>query len=134
MLLGIVATVFVTLLVTRQSADVVALRTQIAPFTVLEDGRVQNILRLRIDNRAEEPRTYMLSAVDGADLHIPVNPVTVPAIDSQTVVVLAHGNPDDYIRGRRRISIRFDDGVDFMREFEFDLLGPLGTIPLRGAP
>jgi len=132
MLLGVVATSLVTMLVIRQSADVVALRTQIAPFSVLEDGRVQNILRLRIDNRGEELRIYTLSAVDGDDLHIPVNPVEVPAIDSQTVVVLAHSDPEDYRRGRRRIRIRVADGVDFDREFEFDLLGPLGTIPIRG--
>ncbi|MCP4939955.1 MAG: hypothetical protein GY921_12265, partial [Phycisphaeraceae bacterium] len=134
LLLGIVASTFIFMLLSRETADVVALRTQIAPFRILDDGSIENVIRIRIDNRGRTERAYELTAVDGDDLLFPSNPIIVGEGGSETLKIVARSDPSRFERGRRVTRIRVADGETFDRVCEFDLLGPLGSIPRRGDP
>ncbi len=134
LLLGIVASTFIFMLLSRETADVVALRTRIAPFRILDDGSIENVIRIRIDNRGRTERAYELTAVDGDDLLFPSNPIIVGEGGSETLKIVARSDPSRFERGRRVTRIRVADGETFDRVCEFDLLGPLGSIPRRGDP
>jgi hypothetical protein len=57
------------LIVTKSPTDVTLLRALGKPFDVLPDGRVQNMLRLKITNRAEVPQTYrFVASVPGVEV------------------------------------------------------------------
>ncbi|MEM9916061.1 MAG: cytochrome c oxidase accessory protein CcoG [Planctomycetota bacterium] len=57
-------------LVTKPTSDVVVLRTLGSPFAVMQDGRIENVLRIKITNRTEEPRTYRFEVPGSAEAQI----------------------------------------------------------------
>lgn len=56
----IIASLFTFLLVTKSSFDVIVLRNIGAPFIELEDGRIQNQMKLKVTNRTDQPQTYTI--------------------------------------------------------------------------
>lgn len=129
LLLTIVVAAFVGLLLTRTSAMVVQLRTHGTPYAVAEDGAVTNLLRLRIDNRSAEPRTYAIEGLGGAVLREPVSVAVDPSSSYEAEVRIVSG-PGDFERGRRTVELRVFDGRDYDQIHRFSLVGPFGD----GAP
>ncbi|MCP4835293.1 MAG: 4Fe-4S binding protein [Phycisphaera sp.] len=132
LLLGISGASLFLVLFNREVADVVPLRSQVAPFRILDDGRIENLIRLRIDNRGRDARSFSLVAQDGDDLRFDLNPVPIEAGSSGVVVVRARSGNLEFERGRRTVRIRVEDGGEFDRICDFDLLGPLGPLTRGG--
>ncbi len=74
-----IGTGFATALTLRQPVEIAMTRPPGEPFTVRPDGRLQNLMRLRIANKGAEPRTFTASvaAPEGGDLFAPVAEMTV---------------------------------------------------------
>ncbi|GAB4370308.1 MAG: cytochrome c oxidase accessory protein CcoG [Acidobacteriota bacterium] len=116
----------------RASADVWILRGLGEPYATLEDGRISNQLRVKIANRADEPRRYRISVlgVEGAEVISPQNPLAVAPGETGTAVLFVNTPADVFEHGRRDIVVRVEDGVDFGRNVPYRLLGPFALRPL----
>lgn len=69
-IIAVVATLFVTLLATRSPFHVTLLRGMGRPFVVQADGRIENTVRLKINNRTDEQQTYLVEPIAPAGLRI----------------------------------------------------------------
>jgi cytochrome c oxidase accessory protein FixG len=127
LLLGALLTGFVYTLVTRQDAMVVQLQAQGTPYTVQEDGTVLNTVRLRVDNRTREPRTYAIEAGQGTTLREAVPPFTVDPTTSAEVAVHVLSPHASFAGGRRDITLRVLDGKTYDVTHSFPIIGPLGS-------
>jgi cytochrome c oxidase accessory protein FixG len=122
--------VFIIQLGSRDAADVTLLRAVDAPFRIEADGRISNQVRLRIANRAGEPRAYQL-AVGGAEsgqVIIPVNPFPVPEGRTETLSLFVILPADAFTRGQHQIRISIHDGHGFQTDLPYQLLGPTGQL------
>jgi cytochrome c oxidase accessory protein FixG len=128
-LIGVVLGGLVIGLAGRSSALVRVLRVQNIPYTALADGSVMNPLRLSIENRADAARTYALALTGSSAgrLLAPMFPLTIPAGEERTVVVETVLPASDFADARAAARLVVRDGVDFEREFELTLTGPLGA-------
>lgn len=111
----------------RAVAEVTLLRGIGAPFTQAPDGTVTNQIRLKIQNRATETRSFHLELHHAAGLTwvAPENPLQVPADQAVTTTIFVQ-SPPGAIQGERPIAIGVNDGTDFAAELPFRLLGPGG--------
>jgi cytochrome c oxidase accessory protein FixG len=118
-------------LASDQSADVTFLRRLGAPYTATPDGTVTGQIRIKIQNRAHEERSYSLELLDypEAELIAPENPLRVPAGKSATTSLFVLAPLSSFDDGERPIAIRIDDGVDFEGSFEYLMLGPRERSP-----
>jgi cytochrome c oxidase accessory protein FixG len=123
LLTGILA-VFAVTLAGRESGMVQIQRAQGAPYEVMNDGRVRNLVSFRLDNRAEEPRSYTITLPEGVEGLVPVNPVVVPAGESGMGVVHLYLPREAFDQGKALVPITIADGVDFETVLEFQALGP----------
>ncbi len=119
---------FVYQLSTKDTADVVLLRGEGAPFTREADGSVANQLRVKISNRTARDHEYRLeiTGADGGRAVIPVNPFPVHAgaTDVTSLFVLM---PDSaFHEGEHRVAIAVTDGDRFSATYAWRLLGPTG--------
>ncbi len=117
-------TLFTVQLAGRESGMVQVQRARGAPFEMMADGRVRNLVSFRLDNRAREPRSYQISLPEGVDGLIPVNPVPVAAGDSGMGMVHLYLPRELFSGGKTVVPITISDGVDFEHVLEFQALGP----------
>jgi cytochrome c oxidase accessory protein FixG len=118
----------------RQSFDAVVLRNTGQPFTLTDDGRVRNVLRLKLTSRTRgavqidvavaEPAVTEISLDDESVLLAPGESKTLP------LTVLAPPDAFDVGQLRLNLEIRADDGS--ARTVDLKLLGPSGQPPRRG--
>jgi len=116
------------LLVSRSSADVVALRVQNVPYSRLDNGLISTRARVKIENRADELRSYTISIPDlpAGQLVAPSTPVPVEAGELETTTIFVELPADSFTRGELEVDITVADGVDFEDTLTFRLLGPWG--------
>lgn len=122
----------------RQSADITILRGIGAPFVMQARG-VQNQLRLKVENHAQDAGTYWVEVLfrRGADwisaeqaeaqVILPENPLEVAALDRRTTSFFILSAPEAFQEGRQDVLIRVTDAEKAQREFPFTLLGPEGS-------
>lgn len=113
---------------TRPTADVTILRGLGAPFSQTGDD-VVNQLRLKVQNREDEPRTFDVSLVGAPEARViaPELPLKVAAGEQASVsffVVL----PKSTIHGSRRIQVRVHS-PSTTQHVPYTLLGPEGDMP-----
>ncbi len=120
----------------RASADAGVLRGLGAPYVQRDDGRLVNQLRVKIANRSDEPRSYEIEVlgVEEAKIVAPQNPLSVAAGETGMAVLFIETSPDIFERGRREITLRIHDGIDYDRRIPYRLLGPfeLRRLPAAG--
>ena len=130
------------LLATRQDGAIAVLRTQGVPYTVRTDAAgagtvesVESIVRLRIDNRTREARTYSVSAADGVEL-VRDERVEVLGDGSREVDVVVRSAPALFVRGRREVELVVqEEGARagaYRGSVRAAVLGPLVVAPLEG--
>jgi len=121
---------------TRADAEVTLLRGSGAPYTVAEDGRVNNLIRVKIANRAHTARAYRiaLAGAGGAQLVAPQNPLPVPAGETRESSVFVIVPRDSLTGGARGVTFRIDDGRRFHGEFAYRLIGPETSAAPAGGP
>jgi cytochrome c oxidase accessory protein FixG len=123
--LAIAATAFLTLLVLRPNFEATALRNPGAPFTLADDGRVRNIVRVKLTNRLDEPTEFTLtSASDGAELVSGAGPNTAPAGGMTLVPVEVLADPKTFLAGGRALAIEITNGRNDRRTLQWRMLGP----------
>jgi cytochrome c oxidase accessory protein FixG len=124
----VLAGLFVAVLVGKQSFDVVALRGGGQPYTTSDDGRVRNVLRLKVTNRVEETRAFTVSVVGGAAADIaietPTGPIEVAPDAMQTVPVSVLAPPSSFRAGQRSLELQVSDDSGEARTVEIKMLGP----------
>ena len=109
-----------------QSADVTFLRRQGAPFTELPGAMVSGQVRLKIQNRTRETRSYTITVpgFEDSQIIIPENPVVVEPEKASETSLFVLSPASSFTAGERLLHLRLSDGVDFETELEYRLLGP----------
>jgi hypothetical protein len=104
------------------------LRGQGAPF-VMQGELVQNQIRIKIQNRGSEARSYtiVLSRVEGARLIAPENPLSVPAGSQRETSVFVLAPKSAFSAGIREMSFSITDGSGATQRASYRLLGPMGA-------
>ncbi len=126
----------VLLAVNRQPAFVAVLRTQGIPYVVRDQGTaaalVESTVRLRVDNRAREARSYLVEGAEGVRL-VRAERVMVERDASAEVDVVVLSEPSEFTLGRRKIALRVHDEAggagDFDAMVEVGVLGPIAGGP-----
>lgn len=116
-------------LAARESALVRVLRVQNVPYTIMQDGTVLNPVRVYLENRSDEIRSYLLELESPAEgrLIAPMFPLAIPPGENFTVVVQTVLPASSFADGRAQARLRFYDGVDFDQTLDDVLPGPLGA-------
>jgi hypothetical protein len=97
-----------------------------SPFTLLPSGEVSNQIRVKIVNRADGDRRYLIELADGEGLHFiaPDNPLAVAAGHAATATVFVTAPRAAFHGGAREIRFRVGDGAGFAASVPYRLLGP----------
>ena len=128
LLLFAVGTVFSVALATRQPYDVEVTRAVGQPYTVLEDGRVANRVRLRVRNQTATAGAFRvaLAAPEGGEVRLAAaQPVAVEPRELVRVegfVVVPAEALEGAAESAATLRLTFENGA--MREVPFTLLGP----------
>ncbi len=88
---------FTTAVTLREPVEIAVTRMTNAPFVVLPDGRVQNMMTLRISNKTAEPRTFAVAVVDppqGEAVSPVQNLVVQPGQVGKFPLLLIRDNPN----------------------------------------
>jgi len=128
------------MLMTRQSAAVAFLRIQGVPYQVKAAGTpeetVESIVRMRIDNRTREARTYSVRGGEGVDL-VRAEQIEVAGDTSREVDVVVRSAPSSFKGGRREVELRVTEegGRDgaFRASVQAPVIGPLTIPTMSGA-
>ncbi len=125
-LLGVVFVLFLSQLRSRTEADVWVLRQEGAPFTELPDGSVSTPVRIKIENRSNETRTYSIAVRDLAEAKVvmprssyqlaPGKPTVLPIFIESPVASFHHG--------RRNATVEVTDDHGWHKSLAITVLGP----------
>ncbi len=124
---GLVAafTAFLFFLGNRKDTLVDFLRASNTPFMQHEDGSISNLIRMRIENRAEATRTYTITPLREDFSTVPdVLTYEVEAADQIQLGFTVKVDPSVFVDGRADLELRVSDGEGFEEVFERRLLGP----------
>lgn len=120
-----IGSLFTFLLLSKKSFDAVLLRNVGSPFTVTDEGLIQNVMRIKITNRGEETQTYSIESlhpeasatvVDGAKELAPGGSITL------SIIVRAPFS--ELTSGKLPMDIKVSNNEGDSRELEFRFLGP----------
>lgn len=132
LLIGLLTTL-VILLVQRADAAVVQTRTPGVNYAVAGDGTISSPLRLRVDNRLGERRSYSVSATDPAVVLEGSTTIEVPPNDSGEFDLRARSPRASFERGRRTLTLRVTDDRGRSLAVDAVVLGPLELPPIGAA-
>lgn len=124
----LLATLFITLLVNKSTFDVTLLRGLGKPFNLSASGdEVENILRIKILNRDNQPSTYRIEVLEPAEARISDGELVQSIEPGESVEQPVHiYTPRDVFRaGKAHLKLRVVDPEDQAVEKNFSLLGPL---------
>ncbi|MEO0529052.1 MAG: FixG Ig-like domain-containing protein [Planctomycetota bacterium] len=126
----VLAGVFLTLLTGRAAFDVTLLRGLGRPFVVNEAGVVENIVRVKIVNRVDEQRDYVIEAVEPKSLQIDGNAefrVDPGATVTEPIHLVAPAEAFAQRGGTLEARLRFIDSQGEVIERSYRLFGPAQT-------
>ena len=97
-----------------------------APYVVEGDGSVVNQVRVKIENRGGDARSYRiaLEGAPGARLVAPENPLPVAAGATGQTSVFVVSPASAFADGEREATFRVVDGAGFERTIPYRLVGP----------
>ncbi len=125
LLLGIVAA-FVSVFLATKTFDAVILREAGNPFVMTEDGRVRNLIKLKITNRTEELMKFSVRVVQPSSAAIEVQQSDFQLAANETSVfntsVIA--SRDVFKKGKSSAIIEITNDAEVERTLRFTLLGP----------
>jgi len=127
--LSLVAGLFVWLLATKSPMDLSVQRNAGAPFMV-NDGLVENTVRIRIANRTDRPESYRICVVgaDGVRVVQGVTPgaIRIEAGEQHIEPVKLIVPPATFRAGVAEVRVRVESGDGHAAERPLRLLGPVG--------
>jgi cytochrome c oxidase accessory protein FixG len=108
----------------RSDVELAISRQPGVPYVVRPDGAVQNALQLRVANKSEHARAFVIQAQAPDDLQVitAVSPSVVPA-GAVVHVPLFLVLPGDTAR-KRKVSLRVTDGGEFSDDIEAQFVAP----------
>ncbi len=121
----IIGGLFLLALSRRTNAEVTVLRGIAAPFVVMDDGSVQNTMRVKIHNHSGSDHLYQVTLKNAGDLQLvaPNNPIPVKAGELRTEGMFVIGKAAA-IGKRRDLEVVVGDGETLEKTIVFKLLGP----------
>ncbi len=139
-LLAVLVAAATSLIMTRQDADVAVLRMQGVPYSLkpTADGGevVESFVRMRIDNRTREPRTYSVSGAEGVEL-VRSEQVEVAGDASREIDVVVRSERGQFTRGRRDVELQVEELSEregaYRGKVHAAVLGPIVVKPLAEA-
>lgn len=125
---------FIIALVNKSAFDVTVLRGMGRPFVVDDQGRVENILQLKIVNRSEEPRDYRIEVARPDSVEISSEEVVASLAPGDTRVEPLHlfARESAFTAGKINLSLRIVDDQGEQVQRDCFLLGP--TTATRTSP
>lgn len=129
LLTGIVVAFFSVFLLSK-TFDAVVLREPGNPFTVTEDQRVRNLLKLKITNRTDQPMTMSVRVVrpTGAEIELQEPSLDAPANVSTTFHVSVLAPKTAFSGGRSDAELEIENDSGVTRAMVYKLIGPYETI------
>lgn len=133
-----IAGAFFFLLGTKSDFDAVLLRSKGQPFTVLDDGSIRNVFKVKLTNRADDTQTLHVELGPDAPAGTVVEPLDVElaAGATETVTMLAVAPAVEFLRNRGQLEVTLrvsDEGGD-SRDIEGEMLGPDSQLPAQLRP
>jgi cytochrome c oxidase accessory protein FixG len=114
----------------RPHADVTLLRSVGRPFVVLEQGDIENSMRVKLTNRTETPRSYAFEAVtsDGLRLCARTQHAEVVLEPGATVTETLHvaAPRSAFLHGRIDATLKLTDDLGWTTSRNWRLIGPTG--------
>ena len=125
LLLGIV-TAFVTVFLASKSFDAVLLREVGNPHTRTEDGRVRNILKLKLTNRGDQEMEFNASVLqpENAELSLREDAMKLSPNETKTFHVSVIADRGVFANGRARLELQVNNQEDVSRTISFKMIGP----------
>ncbi len=125
LLLGI-ATAFLSVLFFSKSFDAVLLREPGNPHTIADDGRVLNLLKLKLTNRTDEPMSFAASVVepDSAELSLREEAIELAPNETQTFHFGVLAGKDVFTNGLADLQVKIENRNQVSRILGFKLVGP----------
>lgn len=126
----LVLTLFLVLLGTKKSADVLLLRNLGNPFSVMDDGHIANSMRIKITNRTDAPASYTIQPADDriSRIELAENPLPIGPGESRSEGVLVVAPRSVFLTGSLNVQLHVSDGDSFEQQIACRLLGPSGPI------
>lgn len=125
-------TAFIVLLTMRTDAAIVQMRTPGVAFMVRDDGRVTSPVRLRVDNRLDTSRRFVIASTDpGVELEGDLA-FEIQGNDSAELQLRATAPRTGFDRGHRQLELRAVDESGRAVSGTARLIGPLDVKPLGG--
>lgn len=120
----------------RPAAEVWVQRAEGAPFVTLEDGRVSTQIRLRVENRGDAARGYLVDFPDAPDVEVaaPRAPQVIEPGRSAVVTVVVFSAATTFDGGERKVTLRVRDDAGWVHRKPYTLLGPAGPAATGGTP
>ena len=126
---------FVYLLRTKAPADVLLIRGQGNPFTIVTDRQeINSTVRMRLTNRTDETTTYLVEIVEPEGARIDgYSPLVLEPNDTDSSNFLIIAPFADFSDGEAEAVLRiFDESRSFEIEKTFKLLGPMSMPKPQG--
>lgn len=125
-LLLAVAVAFVSVFLSSKTFDAVMLREAGNPHTIAEDGRVRNLLKLKLTNRSDVPMSFATTVLEPASAEISLREEAMELAPNETrtfhVSVLAP--KDVFSVGRADLKVKVENKLEVSRTIGFKLIGP----------
>ncbi|MCL4220493.1 MAG: cytochrome c oxidase accessory protein CcoG [Phycisphaerales bacterium] len=126
LLLTVLLSAFVTVLLTKSSADVRMIREAGSLFNVLPEGRIMNQARLRVTNRTSGPVTYSAEVVSperGVVIELVPPEMTLQPNKMDSMMARVIAEPTLFTTSPLDIVVRVHGTDEFAREIHFPLHG-----------
>ncbi len=128
LILAVIAGLFVFVLMGKRGFDLVLLRNPGQPFSLAEDGRVRNVLRLKLTNRTDGERLLSVEVVEppGLELMFTAESLAVAPGQMATFPVSVLARPEMFGPGRGAVpmTLRVTDDHGDQRTVTGTMLGP----------
>ncbi len=126
LLLAGIATAFITVFLASKTFDAVILREPGNPSIITEDGRVRNLLKLKLTNRRDETMTFVANVSEPNDVELDLSEDALELEPNETktfhIGVIAPKSIFQFARATILLQIENDKGVS--RTLRFKLIGP----------
>jgi len=133
-----IAGAFLFLFSTKADFDAVLLRSKGQPFTVLDNGDIRNVFKVKLTNRAEEAQTLRVELGPDAPEGTTVEPLEIELQPGEmdTVTMLAIAPAVEFLRhrGQVEVTLRVTDESGESRDIEGEMLGPDSQLPPQLRP
>ena len=122
---GVVAA-FVSVFLSSKSFDAVILREKGHPFSVTSEGKVRNLLKLKITNRTDEPMTFEMVPVEPAVASVEFREaeLRVPPRSVETFHSSVELEAGQFRNGRAGFTLKITNQAGVERRLSSKLIGP----------